>query len=142
MVTDRPQFDILASMRPAPERRPSEAERLADTLRREIAALDKRIASLCLQVDWLSQRNSEAVRLCCEARKVVIDKNWQSKLEDLFRRIREGRTVERQAVESRSNEAEKVRKELAEIEKTVRGLRDRVASLEMQVDAIIALVQP
>lgn len=52
------------------------------------------------------------------------------------------RMVERQAVESRSNEAEKVREELAEIAKTVRGLRDRVASLEMQVDAIIALVQP
>lgn len=151
MVTDRPQFDVLANMRPAPERKPSEAERFradvawlwdqldlaaslleearpttkrdggdfaenwrfrrsllilrvkggagliparqqieADTLRREIAALDKRIASLCLQVDWLSQRNSEAARLCREASQVVIDQNWQARLEGLCRLMREG----------------------------------------------------
>lgn len=86
MVTDRPQFDVLANMRPAPERQPSEAERL----RREIAALDKRAASLCAQVDWLSQRNSEAARLCREASQVIIDQDWQARLEGLCRLMREG----------------------------------------------------
>ena len=58
-MTDRPQFDVLANLRPAPERQPSEAE----ALRAEVAVLKEMVKSAFLLIDtvdgcqWRSQSN-------------------------------------------------------------------------------------
>lgn len=55
-MTDRPQFDVLASMRPAPERRPSEVEKMREELAeiaKAVQELMARVADLEPQVDAL-----------------------------------------------------------------------------------------
>lgn len=63
MVTDRTQFDILANMRPAPERHPSEAERLQEELdneRKLSAWLRARLDNVCRESSWMRDRIREA----------------------------------------------------------------------------------
>ena len=55
-MTDRPQFDVLANMRPAPERKPSEAEKMREELAeiaKVVQELRARVADLEPQVDAL-----------------------------------------------------------------------------------------
>lgn len=68
MVTDRPQFDVLANMRPAPERQPSEAEALRAIVEDALLLIDT--VDGC---DWKgqSERWKETARRWCAAVKKV-----------------------------------------------------------------------
>lgn len=74
-VTDRPKFDVLANMRQAPERQPSEAE----VLRAEVAGLKELVSGAFLLIDtvdggdWKGQSSfwkETAKRWCAATTKV------------------------------------------------------------------------
>lgn len=68
MVADRPQFDVLAKLRPSPERQPSEAEALRAMVERAFLLIDT--VDGC---DWKGQSTAwrEAAKRWCEAAKKV-----------------------------------------------------------------------
>lgn len=72
---NRPQIDFLANMRPAPERQPSEAERLQEALdneRKLSAWLRARLDDVCRESSWMRDRLNEARELLdSSAAKVV-----------------------------------------------------------------------